>query len=267
MKNLLLLVLLCTATATTYAQKDTRWIKGLYFQWGYNVDAYTRSTVHFKMNNGDNFVLHHARAHDSGDFDAIYKEPVEISIPQYNYRIGFYLNNKYDKAIEINFDHTKYILSDGQTVRVTGIIDGKPVDGDSILDRNRFLHFEHSDGANWLHINYVRLYTVLMNRTKTHPVLRYVWKGGAGINIPRTDFTWHGDRLNNNFHVAGYNISAEGGARFYMSKKFFLEGTAKTGFVKYINALANTTTTKGNRATHYFGYIEGILTIGLDVHL
>lgn len=266
---ILLVTLFLTVAANTYAQKktDNRWINGLYLQWGYNSEAYTRSTIHFRMSNGNDFTLHHARAHDSGDFDAIYKEPLEISVPQYNYRIGFYINKTHSKAIEINFDHTKYILSDGQTVHVTGIIDGQQVDGDSVLDRHRFLHFEHSDGANWLHINYVKIYTALKNQAGTRPLLRYLWKAGAGINIPRTDFTWRGDRYNNNFHVAGYNVSAEGGLRVYPFRHMFIEGTAKTGYVRYINALANTTTTKGNRATHGFGYLEGILTIGFDINL
>lgn len=238
---------------------------GMYLQWGYNAEVYSRSNVHFTMSNGDNFTLHHARAHDRLDFDAIYKETLQISIPQYNYRLGFYLNKKHSRSLEINFDHAKYILADGQTVHVTGTINGQHVDGDSVLNPQTFLHFEHSDGANWLHINYVRLYTALNNASNTRPLLRYLWKGGAGINIPRTDFTWKGERLNNNFHVAGYNISAEGGLRFYPGQKFFLEATGKSGYVKYIDALANTPTAKGNRAHHAFTYLEGIFTLGWDI--
>jgi len=252
---------------TTTTHKSNRWIKGLYFQWGYNVDAYSHSDIHFKMSNGDNFVLHNVRAHDSGDFDAIYKEPQQISVPQYNYRIGFYINDKHSKAIEINFDHTKYIVTDGQKVRVTGTIGGVPVDGDSVLYPQNFLHFEHSDGANWLHINYVRLYDGLQNHARTRSLLKYLWKAGAGINIPLTDFTWKGERLNNNFHVAGYNISTEAGVRFYPFKRFFIEATGKTGYVKYVNALANTPTSKGNRASHHFTYLEAIATVGLEVNL
>jgi hypothetical protein len=50
-------------------------------------------------------------------------------------------------------------------------------------------------------------------------------------------------------------------------KKLFLEGTGKTGYVHYINALANTSTQKGNRATHGFGYFELIGLIGYDINL
>lgn len=249
-----------------FAQKKEKRFKGMYIQWGYNKEWYTNSTIHFKMANGDRFVLHSAKAHDKPDYDAIIKEPAQVSIPQYNYRIGFYLNNNKTKSIEINFDHIKYVVSDGQKVHVTGTINGLPADGDSILTAENFLHLEHTDGGNLLHINYVQQSTILKTRSGKRPLINLLWKAGAGINIPRTDFTWKGDRLNNKFHVAGYNISAEAGARLYASKKFFFEFTGKSGYVKYINALANTTSTKGNRVRHGFGYFELIATVGYDIH-
>ncbi len=237
----------------------------MYIQWGYNSETYTRSTIHFKMSNGNNFKLHGVAAHDKADFDAIYKKPTEISIPQYNYRIGFYLNRKHTKALEVNFDHTKYVVTDGQKARVTGMIDGQYVDGDSILNPTTFLHFEHTDGANWLHFNYVSQHILLLTASRSRPLFTAVWKAGAGINIPRSDFTWKGSRLNNDFHIAGYNISAEAGIRLYVFPRLFCELTGKTGYVKYINALANTNEMKGNRVTHSFGYLESIFTLGYDI--
>lgn len=236
----------------------------MYLQWGYNTEWYTKSTIHFKLSNGDDFKLINARAHDKPDLDQIYKNAGDISIPQYNYRIGFYLNTNHTKSIELNFDHIKYVVTDGQRVHVTGRLAGSNADGDSILNAERFLAIEHTDGGNLLHLNFVRQKILLMNKGKTRPLINFIWKAGAGINIPRTDFTYHGDRLNNNFHVAGYNLSAEGGVRYYFLKKLFFEGTAKTGYVRYVNALANTTTLKGNRVTHGFGYAELIGLIGYD---
>jgi len=144
------------------------------------------------------------------------------------------------------------------------MIGGKPVDGDSVLNPQTFLHLEHTDGGNLLHINYAEQRTLKMNRAKTRPLINFIWKAGAGINIPRTDFTYHGDRLNNKFHVAGYNIDFEAGARLYTSKRFFFEGTGKTGYVRYLNALANTPTLTGNRVRHGFGFFELIGTVGYD---
>ena len=264
MKKILLAFLLFTVSLFSYAQKG-KTFTGMYIQWGYNLDAYTKSNIHVNLSNGDIFELHHARANHKPGFDGIYKNPTEVSLPQYNYRLGFYLNKSHTKSVELNFDHIKYVVKDGQTVHVTGTIGGQRVDGDSVLDGVKFLHLEHTDGGNLLHLNYVSQHTVLMNKAKTRKLLNVIWKAGAGINIPRTDFTYHGDRLNNNFHIAGYNISAEAGARYYFSKKFFLEGTGKAGFVQYLNALANTNALKGNRVRHNFFYAETILTVGYDI--
>lgn len=249
----------------TQAQKQPI-LKGMYFQWGYNTEWYTKSDVHIKMSNGNNFTIHNGKATDKPDLDAILKKPFEVSIPQYNYRLGFYLNKTHTKAIEINFDHIKYVLKDGQTARVSGVIDGVNVDADSVLNPSTFLHLEHTDGGNLLHINYVQQNKLITKKSNGAPLLNLIWKVGAGINIPRTDFTWRGDRLNNNFHIAGYNISAESGARVYPFKNIFFEFTAKSGFVNYLNALANTNAMKGNRVNHNFGYFELIGLIGYDLN-
>src|SRR5690606_21350676 len=127
-----------------------------------------------------------------------------------------------------------------------------------------FLHFEHTDGANWFHFNYVSQHTLFASSNKKR-ALTYLWKGGAGFNIPRTDFTYMGDRLNNKFHVAGYNFGVESGLRYYPFKGVFIEGTGKTGYVRYINAVADTKFMKGNRARHGFGYFELIATVGFDI--
>lgn len=257
---------LCLFSATLATAQHKKLFKGMYLQWGYNLDAYTKSNIHFKLSNGDNFILHNAKAHHNPGFHDIFSDPLEISLPQYNYRIGFYLNDAHTTSIEINFDHIKYVVTDGQKVHVTGTIGKEAVNGDSILNAKDFLHLEHTDGGNLLHINFVKQKTLAYNKSKTRPILNFIWKAGAGINIPRTDFTYHGDRLNNKFHIAGYNVSAEAGARYYFSKKWFLEGTGKTGYVRYVNALACTTKLKGNRVTHGFGYVEAIFTVGHDIN-
>ncbi len=265
MQKLFFSICLLFITHFSFAQ-NSKWLKGMYIQWGYNKEWYSKSNIHFKLSNGDNFTLVHAKAKDKPDIEGIWQAPLDISIPQYNYRLGFYLNKKHSKAIEINFDHIKYVVTDGQTVKVNGTINGKPVDADSTLNPATFLHFEHTDGGNLLHINYVQQHTLLMNKKNTRPLVNYIWKAGAGINIPRTDFTYKGNRLNNNFHIAGFNFGAEAGARYYFAKHWFAEATGKTGYVNYLSALVNTTTDVGNRAYHHFVYFEVIGLVGYDIN-
>lgn len=260
------ILLILYHTGNSQKKNNKSCFYGMYLQWGYNTETYSRSDIHFSMSNGDKFTIHKVKAHDSPDMDAIIKKPAEVSIPQYNYRIGFYLNKLKTKAIEINFDHMKYIVTDFQKALVTGTIDKQPVNGDRVLNPSSFLHLEHTDGANLLHINYVQQHTLLISKGTGRNLLTWIWKAGAGINIPRTDFSWRGQRLNNKFHIAGYNFGLETGFRMYPFKKFFIEASGKAGYVNYLNALANTPVQKGNRVRHHFHYAEAIATFGFDIN-
>jgi hypothetical protein len=266
MKKIFIIPILLLLALVSFSQKKKeKLIDGMYIQWGYNREWYTHSNIHFIMSNGNDFILHNAKGHDQADLEDIYKETAQVSIPQYNYRVGFYLNKTHTKSVEINFDHIKYVVTDGQTVHVTGKIDGVPVDGDSVLNYLTFLHLEHTNGGNLLHINYAQQNTIFTTKSKSRPLVNLIWKLGGGITIPKTDFTWRGDELNNEFHVAGYSLAAEAGARLYPFKNFFIELTGKTGYVRYLNALINTKEMKGNRVRHGLGYFEVIGTFGYDI--
>lgn len=262
MKKLTGLILLSAFITTVSAQKKNKLISGIYLQWGYNTEWYTNSKIHFNsvVDGVDhNFTISKAKAHDRGDMDGLIKKPLEFTVPQYNYRIGFYLNKKHTKAIEINYDHTKYIVYNNQVVRAKGNIGGDYFDKDTSFKFNE-VHFEHTNGANFYQVNYVQQYE--LKRNSRRPVFTALWKAGAGILIPKTDVTLSNKRVDNRFHIAGYCIGAEAGARWYISRKLFFEGTAKTGFANYTNALA-----AGNgKVNHSFGYLELIGTIGYDIN-
>lgn len=262
MKKLACLILLTGFIFTVSAQKKNKLISGIYLQWGYNTEWYTKSNIHFNsVVNGvpHNFTIYKAKAHDRGDMSGIVKKPLELTVPQYNYRLGFYLNKKHTKAIEINYDHTKYIVYNDQVVHAKGNIGGDYFDKDTMFSIND-VHFEHTNGANFYHVNYVQQYELKRNAKRA--VFTALWKAGAGILIPKTDITLSNKRVDNRFHIAGYCFGAEAGARWYVSRKLFFEGTAKAGFANYTNALG-----AGNgKVNHSIGYFELIGTIGYDIN-
>jgi hypothetical protein len=262
MRKAVIFILLSIICTTVFAQKKSKLLSGMYIQWGYNTEWYTKSNIHIKSNVDGvphDFTMYKAKAHDRSDIDGVVKNPIEFTVPQYNYRIGFYLNKKHTKAIEINFDHTKYIVYNDQVVRAKGTIGNNYFDKDTTFAFNQ-VHFEHTNGANFYHINYVRQYDLKRNAKRA--VFTALWKAGAGILIPKTDITLSNKRVDNKFHVAGYCFGAEGGARWFFIKHLFLEGTAKAGFANYTNSLA-----AGNgKVNHSFGYFELIGTIGYDIN-
>lgn len=259
MRRLFLFLILVGSVISANAWPKAKF-SGMYLQWGYNRDVYSRSDLHFSNGDQYNFTIHQAKAVDQPDFRGFWETPLDITIPQNSYRIGFYLNADHSSALEINFDHAKYVVNDEQYLRVSGQIHGEPIDQDTIIYRH-FVHFEHTNGANFYHINYVRQKFLIEG--KNFGKLSYVLKGGAGVVVPRSDVTIMDHRLDNKYHVAGYIVSAEAGLRYYPWRNFFLELNAKGGFANYLNVL----TVEGGKAHHHFWYGEMIGLIGYDLNL
>lgn len=266
MKTYYLFISLLCASFFANAQKDsTKKHKFNYYaMWGYNRVAYTTSTIHFKNDGtGGNeygpydFKIIDAKAHDKPDFDQI-NDVLNPTIPQYNIRLGMWFNNKNDEGIEINYDHTKYVVTDDQVVHFKGAINGQHIDKDSVLDR-RYFHFEHTDGANFWMVNYMKRNKIYYPKNNNFK-LSYVMKAGFGIVVPRTDVTLFGHNLNNNWKVSGISTGLEMALHAELYKHVIIEFSGKGGWANYINSFA---VGKGNgKVSHKFGFLEGILVVG-----
>ncbi|MBI2722869.1 MAG: hypothetical protein HYX39_11905 [Bacteroidetes bacterium] len=270
MPKFILMLCLLTGHAMCFAQRPDSLKKKkhrMYFSWGYTRAAYSKSTIRFKdlsgnyheatgLSNYYDFTIYDAKAKDRPDFDKL-GDVINITIPQFVFRIGYALNNKWD--IELNYDHTKYVVTDYQKVKIKGQINGKTIDGDTILNPQTFLHLEHTDGANFWMINAVRK-CVIYNPSKNFK-LSYVLKPGAGVVIPRTDVTLFGERLNNNWHIAGWIAGVENGLRLEFYKHGFFEFTGKGTYANYMQVLV---LGKDNgKASHSFFTGQLTATLGL----
>lgn len=276
-KIVAIFLLLCNVGV--FAQKDSLQLKKarkltFYGTWGYNRWTYTRSTIHFK-NEGDpnytnpthgpyDFTLYNVKAHDSPDFNQIaskWSDVINVSIPQFSIRFGFYFGNDKDEGWEINYDHAKYVVSD-QTAHIKGTILGKAVDKDTFIYRP-YLHFEHTDGANFWLLNYVKRWKLYASKHGKSNI-GVVVKPGAGVVIPRTDVTIFGSRLNNRWHVAGFMAGVETGIRAEFWSNFCVEFTGKAVYTDYLWCFVQY---KGNgNANHMFGGLGAILSFGYQFH-
>lgn len=277
MRSILLPFMLFIAIGQfAFAQSDTtlhapKKKKGsLYFNWGYTSAWYSKSTIHFvdhsnkyhpytgRYNEYD-FTIYNAKATDRPDFNKI-KDVINITIPQFVFRIGYYFNKKKDFGIELNYDHAKYVVNDYQRVHIKGEFNGHPVDKDTTLDPNTFLHFEHTDGANFWMFNLVKRWT-LVNPSKNF-LAGWVVKAGPGFVYPRTDVTLFGERLNNNWHIAGWIVGAESGIHIEFLKRGMFEFTGKGSYADYMKCLV---LGKGNgTANHKFWTAQLTATIGVQ---
>tara|TARA_B110000971_G_C20019058_1_gene505379 strand:+ start:60 stop:410 length:351 start_codon:yes stop_codon:yes gene_type:complete len=89
------------------AEKNTN--KGkFFFYWGWNRANFSVSDIHFTGDNYD-FTLRNVKAKDRQTPFSFndYLNPVNITIPQNNYRIGYFLKEHY--TISLGVDHMKWL--------------------------------------------------------------------------------------------------------------------------------------------------------------
>src|ERR1700744_5335532 len=209
----ILLLLCATLPFLGYAQqqpekKKKKFIKEVYASWGYNGEWYTHSTIHIsqpKLGNDYNFV--HVKAHDHpGWNEGLFSKA--LSIPQYNYRLGFLLDEERGWGFEINFDHTKYIFAD-QNVRLKGTLNNHHVDTTIAFNQANGFYYYLNNGANFLLFNITKKFHLF--KTKDEKVkVDFLGKFGVGPVIPHTQNELFGHPNDQGFQFGGWNTGAEG---------------------------------------------------------
>jgi len=255
MKQLFIFVLLFPFVA--FAQKTKTERKGeFYFSWGYNKEWYTNSNV--KVNQaslGNQYTLHSVQSHDNPGWDkGIFNIP--LSIPQYNYRLGYFFDKKRGLAFEINFDHTKHIIQDGQTIRISGTLGGRSVDSSILFSSSNGFYYFLNNGANFLLFNLVKRWRLLESPTKNF-TLDALGKGGIGPVIPHVENSLFGNKNNDGFQLGGWNVGLEGGLKATFFQHVFLEFTNKVDYARYSGLKVYQGT-----ASQAFGTYEMILSLG-----
>ncbi len=228
----------------------------IYFSWGYNQESYTRSSIHVKQGAlGNDYELVNVRAQDhQGWNDGITNKA--LTIPQYNYRLGYYFNEKQDLAIELNFDHTKYIVSGNQNVRVKGTFGNRSVDSSVLYSEQTGNYYFLNNGANFFLFNIVKrvgLYHVPSNNVRVD----LTGKVGIGPVIPHVENSFFGNRNDPHFQLGGWNTGVELALRVTIMKYGYLEFSQKLDYARYSHLKIYE-----GEARQAFGTYESILSLG-----
>jgi hypothetical protein len=262
-----LLLGLCLLPVIVFAQSSSCHCPGmnntgqgnLYGSIGFHRVFFTKSDIRFRDTKAMNydFTLNSVKAKDDNHFNL----GKGFSAPQYSFRIGYFFNNKKGLGIEFNYDHVKYIAVPGQTVHVKGQIFNQKIDRDTVLSKN-FIEYEHTDGANYYLVNFVKRKSLLHSKNEKH-WLSLTLKPGAGILLPRSDTRVFGMHRNDKYHLAGYVIGMEGGLRYDFHRFFYAEASIKTAYAKFGDVLLYET----GRASQHWLSLQTILVAGFQVPL
>ncbi len=238
-----------------------------FFYWGYNRSAYLRSDLSMH-GQGYDYELSQVMAKDKPEeFDPrVYFNLFKLSIPQFNIRLGYRLNEKW--AISLGYDHMKYVVQSGQQTTLSGTIDSSASEiyagnytNASFYLTDDFLHFEHTDGLNFItvELDYVtNLWTSkskkfwLENRSGIAPGLLY----------PRTDVNIFGTPGPNIWNLAGGGFALRSEFRINMWRYFFVQTTAKAGLL-FLPRI-QTTGVSGEYAQQNIQFLEGFWAIGAN---
>ncbi|MES2702185.1 MAG: hypothetical protein V4649_06075 [Bacteroidota bacterium] len=260
LKGCIALVCFCMYGAVAHAQepKKHKCRNGsFYASWGYNTEWYTRSDVYVDQPSlGNKYKLVKVDAHDKRGWDDKLLQ-TEITIPQYNYRLGYYFNDAQDMAIEINFDHTKYIITDGQNVRVQGMVGDAQVDELVAFTKANGFYYYLNNGANFLLFNFVKRYG-LYNTHSNNLRVDLTGKAGVGPVIPHVENSFFGKANDPHFQIGGWNAGLETALRVTVMRYAFIEFAQKIDYARYSNLKIYKGTAKQS-----FGTYELILSAGI----
>lgn len=282
------------APKTITLNKETKELyprKGKIFMfWGYNRAAYTHSNMRF-WGSGYDFRISDIRATDNPlPVSSTYINPGAFTVPQFNYRIGYFLGDK--TFISLGSDHMKYTMVK-QATHLTGhinaglentgtynntevaVAENPDVNnpGPGIIDNlpHGFVsNFEHCDGLNDFGFEIGRLEQLWISKNHKHAVA-ILGSAGPGLVIPDTDADVLGqpgkhsmEKNRKSYHLAGYSFSAALGFQLDLFNHLMIQARLKAGYMNLPDIL---TTTLGGKASQHFGFIEPMCVIGYTFHL
>lgn len=270
-------IVTCLVVFTTFmnaqevsSEKYTAHNKGkFYIFWGGNRDFYTNSDITF-TGKDYKFTLENVEAHDKPKgYHVDYVNPSRMTIPQTNFRMGYFINDHYN--ISIGLDHMKYVMTQNQVVNYSGDYQnegtnfyGETLPNGQVLLTEDFLTFEHTDGLNYINSEFCRVDDIskLFGIRNTDKFQINLTEGlGAGLLYPKTNAKLMQQERHDDFHVAGYGISAKAGLNFTFYKYFFIQTEIKGGYIN-MNSIQTTYKETEDKASQDFNFSETVIAIG-----
>ena len=252
---------------TNNTEKYTAHNKGkFYIFWGGNKGLFSKSDIHFTGNDYD-FKLNNVEAHDKPKgWHIDYINPARMTIPQTNFRIGYFITDKYN--ISVGVDHMKYVMYQDKAVNYTGYYPnqgsyGESLPNNQVLLTDDFLTYEHTDGLNYMNTEFSRVddiskYIKLPNTDKFQ--VNFTEGVGIGFLYPKTNAKLLGKERHDDFHISGYGLSAKAGLNFTFFKYFFIQTELKGGYIS-MNDI-KTTFDNADKASQHFWFLEKIIVVG-----
>ena len=260
-------LLLITSLSLLYSQEiikiPKKGSKGdFYIYYGWNTSIYGNSDISFSGEDYD-FTLYDVVAKDRpSKYRAnLYFNPKTFSVPQYNFRIGYFVTDRI--IISFGVDHMKYVVTNGQYVNITGTtknlnsVETFTFSNEPIIITEDFLQYEHTDGLNYIHSD-IRLSHDLF--AIGHLSFVSDIGGGIGFLLPKTNAQILGRARHDDFNIAGIGLNALVAIDIKFFDLIFLKTEVKGGHINMPNI--RTTSESIDKASQSFWFSELTFVFG-----
>lgn len=251
----------------TIQDRYTAHNKGKFFvSWGGNRDTYSKSDITFQGKDY-NFTLENVSAHDKPKgWHVDYINPARMTIPQTNFRLGYFINDHYSVAIGV--DHMKYVMTQNKAVNIDGYYPNpgsykELLPNNQVLLTEEFLTYEHTDGLNYVNTEFSRHddISAIFKIGNTDKIQINLTEGvGFGLLYPKTNTTLLGKERHDDFHVSGFGTSLKAGLNITFFKHFYIQGELKGGYINMQDI--RTTQSTEDKASQDFFFLQRIIAVG-----
>jgi hypothetical protein len=240
------------------AQDNDPFTSRLYCAWGYNGEFYTKSNIKISQPSlNNNYMLQNIQGNDYVGWNYhLFKQ--QLSIPQYNYRLGFWLKKHKSWGFDLSFDHTKFQLTPGQYAHWVGTVGGRHIDTNLTIVESYF-HWKLNNGANFFCFNVMKRF-YLIGTKNGYFKLYNIYKLGVGPTVPHVENTLMGVPNDAHFQLGGYNFGFEGNYRLEIFNYFYLDFAQKIDYARYFGLRVY----KGTASQNFWCY-ELISTLGFMI--
>lgn len=230
----------------------------IYISWGYNTESYRPVELHMAQPTlGNDFTMHAVDYHDSKGWSTGLLSHT-VTGPQYNFQIGYYFRK--NTAFDVNFAHAKAIVTQDQTVRMTGTLAGQPVDKNVVLTED-VLIYKLNNGANFALFNAVQRFRILRQPGQTGSIA-VLGKAGIGFVVPHTENTLFGIPNEEGFQFSGPDLGIELAVRLHVFRAIIPSSARKASTL----VIVASTSTRAMRNTELWAHVTS-LSFGASFHI
>ena len=240
----------------------SKFSKGTMFVfWGWNRAGFSKSDIRFK-GNGYDFTLNNVVAHDRpSDLSWDYINPGELSIPQFNFRLAYFIKD--NLAVVIAQDHMKYVMDQDQIVNIDGHISdpayaGMVQNGQINLTDGEFLSFEHTDGLNYINLGLEKYKNIL---SKKNFNIFWAYGGGIGALMPKSNVKLFGNERSDRYHLAGFGLDTRTSINAVFWNHWMARVEGKFGYINMPD-IKTTLNNKPDKASQDFVFYQINFGIG-----